>query len=80
MRLKEERASLEEKRQLLYAEEKAPMAKQAQVKQLVERFFLTQENNKRLLASLIEKVELTEDKETHIHFRFHQLEPQNHLQ
>jgi hypothetical protein len=39
MRLKEERASLEEKRQLLYAEEKAPMAKQAQVKQLVERFF-----------------------------------------
>jgi hypothetical protein len=74
MRAKEERLSLEEKKRALQTEEIVPGAIQAQARQLTERFLDTYDNNKELLANLIEKVELTENKEIYIHFRFRQME------
>ena len=79
-RTKEERAVLTEKLSRLQTEQKTPKDQQKQIKTLVDRFLKTKEQNKELLVSLIEKVELTEDKEIHIHFRFHGMEPKNHLQ
>lgn len=73
MRAKEERLSLEEKKRALQTEENEPGAIQAQARQLAERFLNSYGNNKELIANLIEKVELTENKEIYIHFRFRQM-------
>lgn len=45
--------------------------------ELIERFIKSADTNRELLCSLIEKVELTKDKEVYIHFRFSELD---HLQ
>jgi CRISPR/Cas system-associated endoribonuclease Cas2 len=79
-RAKEERTILLEKLTRLQTQQHTPRDQQKQVEELVERFMQTKEYNKELLVSLIEKVELTEDKEIYIHFRFHQLDSNNHLQ
>ena len=78
-RMKDERAALMEKLTRLQTQQQTPKDQQKLVKELVERFINTRAQNKELLANLIEKVELTQDKEIYIHFRFHQLELKNHL-
>ena len=43
-------------------------------KELVERFLSTAPTNREVLVSLIERVELTEEKEVILRFRFRELE------
>ena len=45
-------------------------------KKLVERFLTTAPTNREVLVSLLERVELTEEKEVILHFRFRELEKQ----
>lgn len=79
-RAKEERAALEAKQRTLPAEIKENISVHEQATQLVERFLNAQENSRELLTSLIEKVEMTEDKQLFIHFRFCRPNPQSRLQ
>ncbi len=73
-RAKLERTLLEEKREELSLGQKSPVKKEDRAKELVQRFLEEIPSNRELLVSLIERVELTEDKEILIKFRFSQLE------
>lgn len=73
-RIKLEREQLEEKRQALEIQKKSPVRSEDRVRELVQRFIETAGENRELLVSLIERVELTEEKEIIIKFRFHELE------
>jgi hypothetical protein len=79
-RLKEERTALESKLLLHKSDQQAPKEKQRQIKRLVERFMNMQGCNRALIVSLVEKVEMTEDKQILVYFRFRPPEPENHLQ
>jgi len=69
-RMKEERSALEQKLSYLkQSEKKSPKQKNEQVKELVNRFLDTENFNRELTLSLVERVELTEDKEVIIHFK-----------
>ena len=77
-KVKEERAALEGKKKALQALKKTnPKEREKKARELVERFLKTKNRNRELIVSLIEKVELTEDKQVFIHFRFRQLEAIN---
>ena len=73
-RTKLDRKLLEEKRQELELQEKSPVRSEDRARELVQRFIETAGESRELLVSLIERVELTEDKEVIIKFRFAQLE------
>ena len=73
-RIKLEREQLEEKRQELELRQKSPVRSEERAKELVQRFIETAGESRELLVSLIERVELTEDKEIIIKFRFAQLD------
>ena len=73
-RIKLEREQLEEKRQELELQKKSPVRSEDRAKELVQRFIVTAGESRELLVSLIERVELTEDKEVIIKFRFAQLD------
>ena len=73
-RIKLEREQLEEKRQELELRQKSPVRSEDRARELVQRFIETAGENRELLVSLIERVELTEDKEIIIKFRFAQLD------
>ena len=73
-RIKLEREQLEEKRQELELQKKSPVRSEDRAGELVQRFIETAGESRELLVSLIERVELTEDKEVIIKFRFAQLE------
>ena len=73
-RIKLEREQLEEKRQELELRQKSPVRSEDRAKELVQRFIETAGESRELLVSLIERVELTEDKEVIIKFRFAQLD------
>ena len=73
-RIKLEREQLEEKRQELELRQKSPVRSEERAKELVQRFIETAGESRELLVSLIERVELTEDKEVIIKFRFAQLD------
>ena len=73
-RIKLEREQLEEKRQELERRKKSPARSEDRAKELVQRFIETAGESRELLVSLIERVELTEDKEIIIKFRFAQLD------
>ena len=73
-RIKLEREKLEEKRQELELREKSPVRNEDRARELVRRFIETAGESRELLVSLIERVELTEDKEIIIKFRFAQLD------
>ena len=73
-RIKLEREQLEEKRQALEIQKKSPVRSEDRVRELVQRFIETAGDSRELLVSLIERVELTEEKEIIIKFRFHELE------
>ena len=73
-RIKLERERLEEKRQELELRPKSPVRSEDGARELVQRFIETTGESRELLVSLIERVELTEDKEIIIKFRFAQLD------
>ncbi len=73
-RIKLERAQLEEKRQELELRKKSPVRSEDRARELVQRFIETTGESRELLVSLIERVELTADKEIIIKFRFAQLD------
>lgn len=73
-RIKLEREQLEEKRQELELRKKSPVRSEDRARELVQRFIETAGESRELLVSLIERVELTEDKEIIIKFRFAQLD------
>ena len=73
-RIKLEREQLEEKRQALEFQKKSPVHSEDRARELVQRFIKTAGESRELLVSLIERVELTEDKEVIIKFRFAQLD------
>ena len=73
-RIKLEREQLEEKRQALEFQKKSPVRSEDRARELVQRFIETAGESRELLVSLIERVELTEDKEVMIKFRFAQLD------
>ena len=73
-RIKLEREQLEVKRQELELRQKSPVRSEDRARELVQRFIETAGESRELLVSLIERVELTEDKEIIIKFRFAQLD------
>ena len=73
-RIKLEREQLEEKRQELEMRQKSPVRSEDRARELVQRFIEIAGESRELLVSLIERVELTEDKEVIIKFRFAQLD------
>ena len=73
-RIKLEREQLEEKRQALELQKKSPIPREDRARELVRRFIETAGESRELLVSLVERVELTENKEVIIKFRFVQLD------
>ena len=73
-RTKLDRKLLEEKRQELELQKKSPVRSEDRARELVQRFIETAGESRELLVSLIERVELTADKEIIIKFRFAQLD------
>ena len=73
-RIKQEREQMEEKRQELQLRKKSTVHSENRARELVRRFIETAGESRELLVSLIERVELTEDKEVIIKFRFTQLD------
>jgi len=72
-RVKLERVGLEEKLKELERRRDSPAKGVDEAKELVQRFIDSASTNRELLVSLIERVELTEDKQIIIKFRFKQL-------
>ena len=72
-----ERATLEEKRRELEMQKKSPVSVKDRAEELVQRFMDSAFASRELLVSLIERVELTEDKQLIIKFRFQQLNDAN---
>ena len=79
-RLKSEQESIKEKiRQLESSDKKYEALRTEDIKNLVESFLYSKDYNRELLVSLVERVELTENKEVIIFFRFKELDLFNHL-
>ena len=72
-RLREERDALEKKRGALQAQAEEVVKTEEQAEKLVREFVGSAGTNRELLISLIERVELTEDKRIIIRFRFQEL-------
>ena len=73
-RIKEEREQLEEKHKALELQKKSPVPGEDRARELVHRFIETAGESRELLVSLIERVELTEDREVIVKFRFAHLD------
>ena len=73
-KVKAGRATLEQRLSQLNRPDYSPAEQAGLAKKLVERFLETASTNRELLVSLIERVELTADKQIIIKFRFRQLE------
>ena len=73
-RIKVERSSLEKKLKGMEAQKESPAGTQDRSKELVQRFITSACTNRELLVSLIERVELTQDKQIIIKFRFREPE------
>lgn len=71
---KEERAALERRLKAIDMPDCSPEQQADIARDLVQRFLETANSNRELLVSLIERVELTDDKQIIIHFRFRQME------
>lgn len=72
-RIKQERTGLERQLHQLEMQQKGPVSQEDKAKELVERFVNSAGTNRELLVSLIERIELTADKELIIKFRFPEL-------
>ncbi len=73
-KMKMERSVLENKLKSLDEQKKQPVNAREKAKVLVKQFMDSAFTSRELLVSLIERVELTEQKEIIIRFRFHELE------
>lgn len=73
-RVKLERGGLEAKLEDLERQKESPIPKEDRAKELVQRFIDSAFTSRELLVSLIERVELTEDKQIIIKFRFREME------
>ena len=73
-RIRMEREALEEKLRALEAQKESPVSTEERARELVEHFLASVCTSRELLVSLIERVELTEDKQIIIRFRFRELE------
>ncbi|MDD6174647.1 MAG: recombinase family protein [Firmicutes bacterium] len=73
-RIKAECSSLEEKLKGLEVQKESPSSTQDRSGELVQRFIASACTNRELLVSLIERVELTKDKQIIIKFRFRESE------
>ncbi len=73
-RVKMERTSLEEKLKELELQKESPVSTEDRARELVQQFLDSAYTSRELLVSLIERVELTEDKQIIIKFRFRELE------
>ena len=73
-RVKMERTALEEKLKELEAQKESPVSTEDRARELVQQFLDSAYTSRELLVSLIERVELTEDKQIIIKFRFRELE------
>ena len=73
-KVKSDRAQLEQKVKASQQQQKSPKKTEDQAKELVQRFMDSTCVNRELLVSLIERIELSEDKQIYIKFRFHELE------
>ena len=71
---KEERAALERRLPAMDTPDCSPEQRADMARELVQRFLETAGTNRELLVSLVERVELTEDREIIIRFRFRQME------
>lgn len=56
-----------------------PFIDEHRIKEISERFLETEEISRELLVSLIDRIELTEDREIKIFFKFRQMDIANHL-
>ena len=79
-RVKADRAALERRLSQLNRPDRSPAGQADLAKKLVERFLETAPANRELLVSLIQRVELTEDKRVIIQFRFQRPEEGRRLQ
>ena len=73
-RVKEERSTLEEKLKELESQKNSQISTEDRARALVKRFVESAYSSRELLISLIERIELTEDKQVIIKFRFRELE------
>ncbi len=73
-RVKEERTVLEEKLKELESQKNSQISTEDRARALVKRFVESAYSSRELLISLIERIELTEDKQVIIKFRFRELE------
>ena len=73
-RVKMDRTSLEEKLKELESQKESPVSTEDQARELVQQFLDSAYTSRELLVSLIERVELTENKQIIIKFRFRELE------
>lgn len=73
VKIKEERSGLEKRVTELEKKKKNPISSAKWARILVEKFIETAFTNREVLVSLIERIELTEDKNIIIKFRFKQL-------
>ena len=73
-RVKMDRTALEEKLKQLEAQKESPISTEDRARELVQQYLASACTSRELLVSLIERVELTEDKQIIIKFRFRELE------
>jgi hypothetical protein len=69
-KLKAEKSALEDKIEALQRKQQEPEITENQARRLTERFLENACVNRALLISLIERIELSEDKQIYIRFRF----------
>ena len=73
-KIKTERTALEDRLKTLQEQAAQPVSAEEKARALVRQFLDSALTSRELLVSLIERVELTEDKEIIIKFRFHELD------
>ena len=73
-RVKMERAVLEDKLKVLEAQKECPVSTEDRARALVQKYMDSAFTNRELLVSLIQRVELTEEKQIIIKFRFRERE------
>ena len=73
-RVKMDRTALEEKLKQLEGQKESPVSTEDRARELVQQYLHSACNSRELLGSLIERIEMTEDKQIIIKFRFRELE------
>ena len=73
-KVKLERNLLDEKKQELELRKKSPVPTEDRAKEMVQRFMDSAFASRELLVSLIDRIELTEEKQVIIKFRFAELD------